>query len=90
MTFLMDSYHLTGLLDPGLTVSASTLGNWMTAHFGDTAVCPHKSDYCPSCFEFTTSLESLQVTMNLNKVKCLKKNSVYTSGVFISNSKSIH
>lgn len=51
-----------------MKISASTLANWMQEDFPDTSVCPHKSDYCSSCFEFNASLESLQTQMNLHKV----------------------
>jgi len=49
-------------------VSARTLGNWFNDIFPDTAICPHKTDYCGECFEYKTSMKSLQQKINLHKV----------------------
>jgi hypothetical protein len=47
------------LLADTLSVAERTLGNWYNAEFENTKVCPHKTDYCPLCFEYKTSLKSL-------------------------------
>jgi hypothetical protein len=61
-------FKIIGLLDSTLSVSDSTLSNWMKADFTDTKISPYLSDYCPMCFQFTTSLNSLQIQINLQKV----------------------
>jgi hypothetical protein len=61
-------FKIIGLLDSILSVSDSTLSNWMKADFTDTEISLHLSDYCPMCFQFTTLLNSLQIQINLQKV----------------------
>jgi hypothetical protein len=61
-------FKIIGLLDSTLSVSDSTLSNWMKADFTDTEISPHLSDYCLMCFQFTTSLNSLQIQINFQKV----------------------
>ena len=58
----------TDLLDTNLKVSTSTIENWLKQDFPDTAVSPHLSDYCPTCFEFKMSLNSLKIQINMHKV----------------------
>ena len=60
--------YILGLLDAKLKVSKSTLSNWMKEDFSDIDVSPHLTDYCPTCFEYKTSLQSLQIKMNMLKV----------------------
>ncbi len=57
----------TGLLS-SQEVSSRTLGYWFAQDFKDTAVCPHKTDYCGECFEYKTSMKALQQKINLFKV----------------------
>lgn len=57
-----------GLLDATISISDSCLGNWMELYFPDTAISPHLSDYCPACFTFTTSIDSLFIQMRMLKV----------------------
>jgi hypothetical protein len=61
-------FKIIGLLDSTLSVSDNTLSNWMKADFTDTEISPHLSDYCPMCFQFTISLNSLQIQINLQKI----------------------
>ena len=57
----------TGLVKDA-SVSARALGNWFKEDFPDTAVCPHKTDYCGECFEYKTSIKSIHQKINLHKV----------------------
>ncbi len=57
----------TGLLK-NQSVSAKTLSNWFNEDFPNTAVCPHMTNYCGECFEYKTSIKSLQQKINLHKV----------------------
>ncbi len=60
-------FHCVGLLEME-KVGSRTLGYWFVNKFKNTAVCPHKTDYCGDCFDFKTSMKSLQQKMNLHKV----------------------
>ena len=68
----MDEYiNLTSnleLLDAELSVSQSTLETWMQEDFSDTAICPHLSDYCDTCFSYQISLNSLSQQIIMHKV----------------------
>ena len=50
-----------------MTVSQSTCETWLKIHHRDTAICPHKSDYCPYCFQMNQIIASLnqQVALHL-------------------------
>ena len=56
------------LIDISLSVAKRTLGNWYTKDFDNTGVCPHKTDYCPLCFELKTSLKSIAQKIQLLQV----------------------
>jgi hypothetical protein len=58
---------IIGLI-PKTTVGDRTLRSWFNQDFPDTDVCPHKTDYCPDCFEYKSSIKSLQIKIDLNKV----------------------
>jgi hypothetical protein len=66
-TCKIDLTIIIGLI-PNTTVGDRTLGSWFNQDFPDTAVCPHKTDYCPECFEYKTSIKSLQQKIDLHKV----------------------
>ena len=57
-----------GFIEGSKTVGMTTLGEWMKQEFPDTEVCPHKSDYCPSCFAFKISLSSIKQKISLHQV----------------------
>jgi hypothetical protein len=61
-------FKIIELLDSTLSVSDSTLNNWIKADFTDTEIFPHLSDYCPMCFQFTILLNSFQIQINLQKI----------------------
>lgn len=75
------NYCLSGIILLGLiptcTVSARTLGNWFLEDFKDTAVCPHKTDYCPECFEYRTSMKSLKQKIDLFRVCHINNITIY-------------
>lgn len=62
-----------------MTISQSTCETWLKIHHNDTAICPHKSDSCPYCFQMNQIITLLnqQVALhlsnqNLDKVQTLK------------------
>ena len=57
------------------------MGNWFVSDFEDTAICPHKTDYCPDCFEYKTSIKSLKQKIDLFKVNYYKR--IQTINYFI-------
>ena len=59
---------ITEMIDASLKVCSRTLTNWFGEDFPNTAICPHKSDYCPYCFDFHTSLNSLKQQIALLEV----------------------
>ncbi len=71
--FKLKNYNINKtieLLDSTLTIAPQTLISWFEVDFPDTAIFLPKSDYCETCFEFHTSLDSLKIQMNLHKVFC--------------------
>ena len=57
-----------GFIEGSKTVGMTILSEWMKQEFPDTDVCPHKSDYCSSCFAFKISLSSIKQKISLYQV----------------------
>lgn len=62
-----------GYVDQTETVAEITLHKWFREEFPDTGICPHKTDYCQTCFEYGQHTTSYKQQLNMLKVYKIKK-----------------